>query len=110
MPISYRVDHEARVVVAAAHGVVADADVFGYQREVWSRKDVGGSDELNDMAAAARIDVPSGDRVRDLAKLAAGMDEASTKSRFAIVASDDMAYGLGRMFQTFRGLDDRSTK
>ena len=40
MPISYRVDHEARVVVAAGHGVLTDADVCGYQREAWSRPDV----------------------------------------------------------------------
>lgn len=34
MPIN-RIDHDARVVVAAGRGVLTDADVFDYQREVW---------------------------------------------------------------------------
>ena len=103
-------DHAARVVVAAGHGELTDADVFGYQQEVWSRTDVAGYDELIDMTRVTRIALPSPERVRDLAKLAAGMDGLSTRSRFAIVASTDVAYGLGRMFQTHRQLDDRSTK
>jgi hypothetical protein len=110
MPIAYRVDHEHRVVLAVGTGVITDADVFGYQREVWSRPDVSGFDELIDMSLVTEIIVPSSDRVRDLATLSATMDEKGTTSRFAIVAPADVAFGLGRMYQAYRGLDRRSTK
>jgi len=110
MPIAYRVDHDARVVVAAGYGVFSDGDVFGYQREVWSRKDVTGYNELVDMSRVTHIALPSADRVKDLASLAAEMDPPGTRSRMAVVASENLAFGLGRMFQAHRELDRRSTK
>jgi hypothetical protein len=110
MPITYRVDHEARVVVAAGYGVLTHADVFDYQQEVWHRSDVAGYDELVDMTAVTNIAIPAIERVEDLARLSVQMDDKYSRSRFAIVAPTDIAYGLGRMFQTLREMDRSSTK
>jgi hypothetical protein len=110
MPFVYRVDHESHLVLAVGSGIITDADIFGYQHEVWSRSDVAGYDELVDMSLVTDILVPSGDRVRDLATLSATMDDKSTASKFAIVAQTDVAFGLGRMYQAYRALDRRSTK
>ena len=79
-------------------------DLFGYQRTVWSRPDVQGYDELVDMTAVTSIPAPSPDSVHALAALAASMDPPAVRSKFAIIAPDDLAYGLGRMYQTHRGL------
>ena len=110
MTIIYRVDHDARVVIAVGRGTLADADVFGYQQEVWSRADVAGYDELIDVTRVTQIALPNAGRVRDLAGLAAGMDDQASHSRLAIVASTDIAFGLGRMFQLHRELESQSTK
>jgi hypothetical protein len=110
MPFAYRVDHDARLVLAVGSGVITDADVFAYQKDVWSRPDVAGYDELIDMSLVTEIVVPSSDRVRDLAALSATMDDKSMTSKFAIVAPTDVAFGLGRMYQSYRALDRRSTK
>jgi len=110
MPITYRVDHDAHVVIAVGHGVVTDADVFGYQLEVGAAKELVGYDELIDMTRVTEIATPSSTRVRELAELGARMDPRDTKTRFAIVAPTDVAFGLGRMFQTYRELDRRSNK
>ena len=110
MPITYRVDHEAKVVICLGHGIFSDDDVFGYQREVWSRADVVGYNELVDMTRVERIALPHADRVKDLASLASQMDHPNTQTRMAVVAPGNLAYGLGRMFQAYRELDRRSTK
>ena len=110
MPIEYRIDHERRLVMAKGTGTFTSEDVFGYQRDVWSRPDVAGYDELVDMSQVESIAQPSADRVRELAKLSAGMDARSPASRFVIVAPAELAYGLGRMYEAYRNLDDRSTK
>jgi hypothetical protein len=110
MPIVYRVDHSTHLVVAAAHGVLTDEDVFGYQQGVWSRSEVAGYDELIDVTRVTEIALPTVDRVRDLATLSAKMDDTGAKSRLAVVAEADVAFGLGRMFQSYRQLDQRSTK
>ncbi len=110
MPIDYRIDHARRLVLVHGHGTVTDEEVFAYQREVWSRADVEGFDELVDMTGVEHIALPSVDRVQDLARLSAGMDTRSRASRLAVVAPTDVAFGLGRMYQTHRELDPRSTK
>jgi len=110
MPMAYRVDRDSRVVVAAGYGIITDDDVFGYQHEVWSRPDVAGFNELIDMTRATEIAVPSTGRVRDLAALSAAMDGTAIRSRMAIVAPDDLAFGLGRMYQSYRELNPLSTR
>ena len=110
MPIHYAIDHANRLVVAAAEGVVTDEDVFGHQREVWSRTELAWYDEIIDMTHATDIAVPHADRVRELAKLSASMDVKGPRSRFVIVAPGDLAFGLGRMFQTLRGNEASNRK
>jgi hypothetical protein len=110
MPIEYHIDHERRLVFARGKGTFTGEDVFGYQRDVWSRPEVAGYDELVDMTQVEHIALPSAERVRELAKLSSGMDARSSASRFAIVAPAEFAFGLGRMYEAYRNLDDRSTK
>jgi hypothetical protein len=110
MPFVYSIDHTRRLVLAYARGVVSAEDVLSYQREVWSRPDVAGYNELVDMSAAERIVVPSGESVRELAALSASMDSPSTPSRFAIVAPTGVEFWLARMYEARRGMEERSTK
>ena len=111
MPISYRIDRDARRVIATASGILSDEDVFGYQRDAWSRADVAGFDEIVDMTGVNNVElpVPSSDRMRALAAESADMD-APQPSRFAIVAPGDLAYGLGRMYAVYRETNGGSTK
>ena len=110
MPITYRIDHERKLIVARGYGTITDADVFDYQQAAWSGREVAGYAELVDMTDVSDIALPSVRRVQDLASLAARMDDATTPSKFAIVAPTDIAFGLGRMYQTFRESQQRSTK
>jgi len=104
MPIEYRIDLQRHLVVARALGTLSDADVFRYQETVWSRADINGFDELMDMGTVESIIVPSRDRVRQLATLACQMDNPPAGGRFAVVAPQDDAYGLARMYETWRNL------
>jgi hypothetical protein len=110
MPIEFTIDHARRLVTATARGMLSGQDVFGYQRTVWSRADVQGYNELLDMRAVEGIDLPSVDNMRALAQLSASMDIPATSSRFAIVATSDEAFGLSRMYETYRHLEGKSTK
>lgn len=111
MPIEYVIEVRLRRVVATVRGTMTDADVFGYQQDVWSLSEVEGFDEIVDMTHVEHVDLPmpSGERMRALAELSAEMDVV-TASRFAIVAPGDFAYGLARMYGTYRSIDRRSTK
>jgi hypothetical protein len=109
MPLVFRLDREARVVVAAGYGTLTDVEVFEYQSKIFALDEAIGYDELVDLTHVTEIALPSTDRVRELASLAVGMDATHGNSKLGIVAPGDLAFALGRMFQTTRGLDPRST-
>jgi len=110
MPIEYRVDHDHRRVVVEGHGTLSTDELFRYQREVWSRSDVAGYDELADMSDVQSIAQPTPGMMRELAGLSASTDPAGGRSRFAIIAPQQEIFGLGRMYEAYRGLVNRSTK
>ena len=108
MPLDFVIDHGRRLVTARARGTLTSDDLFAYQREVWSRADVAGFDELVDMSEVERIEPAT--QIAQLARLSAGMDPPHLRSKFAVVAPDDLSYGLGRAYQTHRSLEECSTK
>jgi hypothetical protein len=110
VPIDHRIDHARRLVVAEGRGTVTDEEVFRYQREVWSRSDVVGYDELIDMSGAGEIVEGPRERMRALAELSAASDPPAGTSKLAIVAPQDLAFGVARMYQAYRELTPRSTK
>jgi hypothetical protein len=110
MPIEYTIDHDQRLVIAKGRGIFSDADVFGYQLDVGSRPDVAGYDELIDMTEVEHIALPSIGRIRQLAELGVKMDSGSSPSRFAIVAPDNIAFGLGHIYKAYRRMNRRSMK
>ena len=110
MPIDHHIDHARKLVVARGAGVVTDQEVFGYQRDVWSRPEVKGYDELVDMSDAQSFDFGSSDSARSLASLSASNDPPEGGGRLAIIAPSDAAFGIARMYRSYRELQAKTTK
>ena len=110
MPLTYRIDHDRRLITVTPRGALLLADMIEYQREVWTRPDLVGYDELIDMNEVAEIEANLPDRMRQLAALSAAMDPVTGPSRMAIVAVQDYHYGLGRMYKALREDSLKSTK
>ena len=89
--------------------IVTDAALMDYQKTVWSDPKIHGFDELIDFSALEKIDVTT-QGLEDVAYLAAGMDAAMGASRFAIVVGDSLSYGLSRMYEAFRGMEEKSSR
>jgi hypothetical protein len=109
MPIDYRVDDDRRIVTARMIGELTYDQIVAYRIEVWTRKELDGYDELVDMTDVGRIVAPTSDRIRELASHAESTDVYSN-SKLAIVAPSDHAFGLARMYQTYRSLIGRSNR
>jgi hypothetical protein len=110
MPIVYDIDLARRLVTAKGHGKISEQDMFAYQQDVWSRPEVAGFNELIDMSAVEIGNPPPAEDLRQLAAFSAAMDPTEPKSKFAIVAPQLLAFGLGRMYEAYRAMDPRSTK
>jgi len=110
MPLRVRVYPEHRLVLAAGVGKVTDADMFQYQHEIWTRREVAGFDEIVDMTLAEDFDRPTPERLQELADLSAGQDPPTMSPRLAIVATDQLAFVLGQMYGAYREMHPLSTK
>jgi hypothetical protein len=110
MPIEFQIDHDRRLVSAKAVGKLAAEDLIRYQREVWSLPEVRGYDELIDMGGVGEIVSPDLHTIKDLVALSADMDDREVATKFAIVASDTFAHGMGQIYGLLRNINPRSTK
>ncbi len=112
MPIEYSIHPEHRLVVARVHGKVTDTEVFDFQRAVWSREDVQGYDELVDTSGLEDLQLPSVGRIRDFAAFSATMDvpSAASPTKIAILAPQDFAFGVARMYEAHREADPAGMK
>lgn len=110
MPIEYSIDHEKRLVLTRSYGKLTDDEIISYQRDVWSREDVAGYNELADLSAVEEFDTLSAAKLREIAALAARMDNPDTMTKFAMVAPHGLHFGLSRMYEAFRQLNPGSTK
>src|SRR5262249_44255536 len=110
MPIRYNIDTGQRVVLATPYGLLTDTEVFDYQKEVWSRPDISGYNELVDMTGVSQIASVSGARLEELARLSSSMDPPASSSRLAIVATTDLHFGLARMYQARREMASKGAR
>jgi hypothetical protein len=62
------------------------------------------------MTGVSDIEFVSPDRVAKLANLSSSMDAPDSPSKLAIIATSDLHFGLGRMYQAHREMAKQSTK
>ena len=110
MPLEYRIDHQKRLVVVQGRDAVTGPELLDYQRTVWSRPELAGYHELADMTGVEQFDSPSPSGVWALASVSATMDPPSGGGKFAIVAPQPIAYGLGRMYEAYRNIESCGCK
>jgi hypothetical protein len=112
MPIDYSIHPAQRLVIARGRDIFTRADMEAYQREVWSRPEVTGFDELIDMTDVERIDVeiPTGQRMQRFAAECAALDPPDKPGKLVIVAPGAFAFGLGRQYLTYRELASHVVK
>ena len=110
MPIEYHIDRGRRLVIASASGKLTAEDFFNYKRNAWALPDVRGYNELVDARKVEEILSLSFEKISELAKLSANMDDNTISTKLAIVASDTFLYGMGRLYETFRSVNPKSTK
>jgi hypothetical protein len=102
MPIRIRVDAAARVRHSVLEGTVGDDELVDAYAVVLNDPDFDPTlNDLVDARAVRRVDVtPAG--VRRLADLVQQIDRHSLPTKVAVVAADDVAYDMARMYEAFR--------
>ncbi len=102
MPIQYRIDVATGVLHVTAEGRVSDAELRDFATRAAGDPELrSGIHELIDLRSADLAEISSG-LIPEVASVFGAHDRGRTEARIAIVASDDAAYGLSRMYQAYR--------
>jgi len=109
MAIEYGIDAERRLLLMKGQGILTVEDILGYLRDALSRPEVSGCDELLELSEVQDIVLTAIGKMQLFGQLAKIMGSASA-SKLAIVAKNDVASGLGRLFDTYRNLQGESAK
>jgi len=100
MPSSYVIDKERKLVITTAWGDCNTDDVLEFRKQVLKDRDFDPSfSQLADLTGVTRVDV-SPDEVRMLA----AKSPFSPQSRRALVAENQMVFGISKMFGILRNL------
>lgn len=109
MAIEYGIDTERRLLMMRGSGTLTVADILGYLRDVPLRPEVAGCNELLELSEVQEVVLTTMGKMQLLAQLAKGTGSAPA-SKLAIVANNDVASGLGRVFDMYRNLQGDNAK
>lgn len=113
MPAEHKIDHNARIIVTTWTGVATDGELIDallkYQEEIKGEPDYRAYNEMLDLSQTPKFELTA-DGIRKLAKIAAKTDAPGVRNRVAIVVGAPVAYGLGRMYETYRSLLPETSK
>lgn len=100
--ILFRTDAERGARIATFYGMVDGDDLLrAYQGQLADPGYDATLDDLVDLRAVDGLDV-SAAALRELMAMFSRVDEMGYATRLAIVAHDDLGYGLGRMYEMMR--------
>jgi hypothetical protein len=102
MPVKFQIDHTKRQINATAFGKLEGYELINYQKQAWSQIELSGYNELFDATEVEEIIDITTEGLRQLASLASTMEASEKPSRLAIIANNDLHFGLGRMYEAFR--------
>lgn len=99
MSITYKIDERSGIILTTARGVLTEEDLINHKKSMASNPKLKpGMAELSDVRGVSRVDIsPAG--MKKLVAIDAAHSDLLKDYRLAIVASDDLVYGLGRMYE-----------
>jgi hypothetical protein len=101
MPAFYKIDKERRLVLSTGWGVFSLADALSHQQRLSKDRDFDPSfSQIADFTHITGMEL-TGDDIRQFAQRGI----FSAHSRRAIIVPNEAAFGLGRMYETLRGLE-----
>jgi len=113
MPAIHKIDDNEKIIITTWEGETKDAEFIdaltSYLKTIKSQECYLHYNELLDLRGLEIIKI-SADGIRQLAEISAGFDREDLSTRLAIVVGSSLAFGLSRMYQTYRSLISKRSK
>ena len=113
MAAHHHIDIENCLILTIWEGEVIDLDVIAalkkYQKEIQSRSDLSGYNEMLDFSKAAEIKLTV-EGIKSIGQLASITDKKDINTKLAIVVNSNLVFGLARMYAAYRSLSSNANK
>ncbi|MEH6471167.1 MAG: hypothetical protein V7752_07950 [Halopseudomonas sp.] len=111
MPAIHSIDNHAKIILTIWEGEAVDADLIdaieNYQQQVQNDPDYLGYNEVVDFSDVTKIKLTSAG-IKNISRIAAKSDRSETQTRLAFIVSSKLAFGLARMYETYRSFGQKN--
>ena len=113
MPAIHQIDTHAKLLITAWEGDAIDIDMIEaikkYQDTILCNSDYYDFNEILDLTKVTAMKLTT-DGLRNISSIASRTNINRVDAKLAIIVSSNIAYGLARMYVTFRSFSLNSTK
>jgi len=108
MPVHHEIDHEKKLLITTCSGISSDSEfseaLINYYREIMSNRDYELYNEVIDLSQIDKFNLTT-HGIIELSKIARSNDRSDIQSRLAIIAASPTAFGLSKMYTTYRNME-----
>ena len=107
MPAQHKINDNTKLITTIWFGEAIDSELIDaltkYQQDIKSQSNYFSYNEIVDFSKASSFKLSTQGIMR-LAHIATNTDKQGVKTKLAIVVNNPLAFGLGRMYGTYRSL------
>lgn len=113
MPANHKIDTEARLLITTWEGEARDIEVIKaltkYQKDIQNHSNYIDYNEVLDCSNVTNIKLTS-EGIQNIARIASDADQSGSGRKLAFIVASNLAFGLARMYEIYRGLGKKSQK
>lgn len=113
MPAIHRIDDKAQLIITTWEGDATDVEFINaikkYQTDIQNHPDYIHFNEVVDLTYISGMKL-STEGIKNIGKIAAATDNLEINRKLAIIVNSNLAFGLARMYETYRSLTSNSHK
>ncbi|MFV2058088.1 MAG: STAS/SEC14 domain-containing protein [Thiohalomonadales bacterium] len=113
MPATHSIDNKAKLIVTTWRGEAIDTEFIdalkNYQKNIQGNPTYQDYNEIFDFRKVAGIKI-SAEGIKNISRIASSTDQEDSDRRLAIIVGSNLAFGLARMYVTYRSFQKQSNK
>ena len=113
MPANHHIDHKTKLIVTRWEGIARDFEIIDaikkYQEEIQNKPDYIHYNEVVDFRKMTSTQITV-EGIKKIAHIASTTVHSETTRKLALIVNSNLAFGLARMYETYRKFSKNANK
>lgn len=113
MPANHIIDTKAHLLITTWEGEAHDNEfieaIKEYQKDIQNNPSYINYNEVVDLSKVTRFKLTT-EGIKNIAQIASSTDHDGANKKLALIVNSSLAYGLCRMYETYRSFSTKSNK